>query len=142
MEIRPIHTDADHQDALRRIEALWDAKEGTREFEQLDVLATLVDAYERKRWPIVKPDPLQALLFRMEQLNLTKRDLEPILGASRPRVFEILNRRRRFSLAMIRALNEKLEIPADVLIAKYKLKAPRRSKVHHKRVKVAVKRAG
>jgi HTH-type transcriptional regulator / antitoxin HigA len=117
MKIRPIHTDADHEAALKEIERLWDAKAGTEEYDRLDVLATLVEAYERKRWPISKPNPVQALLFRMDQLGLSRRELEPILG-TRARVSEVLNGKRSLSLTMIRNLNSKLDIPAEVLIAK------------------------
>ncbi len=115
MEIRPIKTEQDHAAALRRIGELWDAAEGTSQADELDVLATLVEAWERVNIPIEKPDPIDALLFRMEQMGLGRRDIEPFIG-SRGRVSEVLSRRRPLSLAMIRRLHAGLGIPAEVLI--------------------------
>ena len=115
MEIRPIRTEADHLAALTEIERLWDAPDGTPEADRLEVLATLIEAYEEKHHPIAPPDPVEAILFRMDQLGLSRRDLEPYLGA-RSRVSEILNRRRSLTLQMIRKLHEALGIPAEVLI--------------------------
>lgn len=115
MEIHPIKTKQDHVAALRRIGELWEADEGTREADELDVLATLVEAWERANIPIEKPDPIDALLFRMEQMGLDRRDIEPFIG-SRGRVSEVLSRRRPLSLAMIRRLHAGLGIPAEVLI--------------------------
>jgi HTH-type transcriptional regulator/antitoxin HigA len=114
-ELRPIRSEADHEAAVAEIERLWGAKGGTPEGDRLDVLATLVDAYEAERDPIDPPDPIAAIRFRMEQQGLTRKDLERILG-SRVRVSEILNRKRGLSIAMIRRLHEALGIPADVLI--------------------------
>jgi len=115
MNIRPIRSADDHESALKRIEALMSAKEGTPEGDELDVLTTLVDAYEKEHFPSDSPDPVEAILFRMEQMGLKRKDLEPFLG-SRARVSEILNRRRGLSLAMIRSLHEHLDIPLDALI--------------------------
>jgi HTH-type transcriptional regulator / antitoxin HigA len=115
MQIRPIRTDADHADALRRIDELMDAEPGTPEADELDVLATLVEAYEDRHFPIADPDPLAAIQFRMEQLSLTRKDLEPLLG-SRGRVSEVLNGRRALSLQMIRRLNRELGIPLESLV--------------------------
>jgi len=115
MEIHPIKTEQDHAAALRRIGELWDSDEGTREADELDVLATLVEAWERVNIPIEKPDPIDALLFRMEQMGLDRRDIEPFIG-SRGRVSEVLSRRRPLSLTMIRRLHAGLGIPAEVLI--------------------------
>ncbi|MCM2312370.1 MAG: helix-turn-helix domain-containing protein [Steroidobacteraceae bacterium] len=115
MNISPIRTDADHATALRRIDALMDAAPGTPEAEELDVLATLVEAYEDRHFPIADPDPLAAIQFRMEQLGLTRKDLEPLLG-SRGRVSEILNGRRALSLQMIRRLHRELGIPLESLV--------------------------
>jgi HTH-type transcriptional regulator/antitoxin HigA len=115
MQIRPIRTDADHADALRRIDELMDAEPGTPEADELDVLATLVEAYEDRHFPIADPDPLAAIQFRMEQLGLTRKDLEPLLG-SRGRVSEVLNGRRALSLQMIRRLNRELGIPLESLV--------------------------
>jgi HTH-type transcriptional regulator/antitoxin HigA len=115
MEIRPIKNDQDHAEALAEIDRLLDASPGSPEFDRLDVLATLVDAYEEKHHSIPDPDPVDAILFRMDQEGLTRRDLEPYIG-SRGRVSEILNRTRNLSLAMIRRLHQGLGIPAEVLI--------------------------
>ncbi len=116
MDIRPIRTDADHKHALVRIEELWDVAEGTPEYDELEVLATLVHAYEERNLPIDPPDPIEAIKFRMDQMGLTRKDLEPYIG-SRARVSEILRRKRRLSLPMIRRLHKGLGIPSDVLIA-------------------------
>ncbi len=116
MEIRPIKSDSDHRAALSRIEALWDAPKGSREAEELEVLATLVEDFEDRREPIAPPDPIEAILFRLEQTGQSREDLQRILGVGRGRVSEILNRKRGLSLAMIRRLAEVLEIPAEVLI--------------------------
>ena len=117
MNIRPIRNSSDHESALKRIEALMSAENGTAEGDELDVLATLVDAYEREHFSIDSPDPVDAIKFRMEQMGLNRKDLEPFLG-SRARVSEVLNKRRRLSLAMIRSLHENLEIPLGSLIGR------------------------
>lgn len=117
MNIRPIRNRSDHERALKRVEALMSAEEGTDAGDELDVLATLVDAYEKEHFPIDAPDPVEAIKFRMEQLDLDRKDLEPFLG-SRARVSEVLNKRRRLSLAMIRSLHENLDIPLDALIGR------------------------
>ncbi len=115
MKIRPIRKASDHERALKRIQALMTAKPGTDDGDELDVLATLVDVYEAKQLPIDAPDPIEAIKFRMEQLGLERKDLEPFIG-SRARVSEVLNKRRGLSLKMIRALHEELEIPLEALI--------------------------
>ncbi len=117
MDIQPIKTEADHAKALARIEALMSAKPGTPEGDELDVLATLVEAYEQKHFPIGPADPVEAILFRMGQLGLERKDLEPFLG-SRHRVSEILNRRRGLSLDLIRRLHEGLQIPLEALVGR------------------------
>jgi HTH-type transcriptional regulator/antitoxin HigA len=114
-EVRPIRTKRDHEAALKEIERLWGARTGTPEGDRLDVLATLVDAYEAEHYPMDPPDPIEAIKFRMEQQGLTRRDLEEIFG-SRTRIAEVLNRKRGLSIAMIRRLHERLGISADVLI--------------------------
>ena len=114
-DVRPIRTRRDHEAALKEIERLWGARSGTPEGDRLDVLATLVDAYEAKHYPIDPPDPIEAIKFRLDQQGLTRKDLVKILG-TRTRVSEILNRRRNLSIGMIRQLNKKLGISADVLI--------------------------
>jgi HTH-type transcriptional regulator/antitoxin HigA len=101
--------------ALRRIEALISAKPGTEQGDELDVLATLAEAYEQKQFPIEAADPVEAILFRMEQQGLSRKDLEPLIG-SRHRVSEILNRKRNLSLDMIRRLHQGLDIPLEVLV--------------------------
>lgn len=118
MNIRPIHTEADYRSALREISALMDADPdpGTPEGDQLDILATLVQAFEARHFPITAPDPVEAIKFRMEQSGLSVKDLEPIIGKSN-RVYEVLNRKRPLTLAMIRRLHRNLGIPAAVLIA-------------------------
>jgi HTH-type transcriptional regulator / antitoxin HigA len=114
-EIRPIHTTGDYEAALAEIERLWGSHSGTLEGDRLDVLATLIDAYENEHHPIDPPDPVEAIKFRMEQQSLTRKDLEGLLG-TRTRVAEVLNRRRNLSINMIRRLHDKLGISAEVLI--------------------------
>jgi HTH-type transcriptional regulator / antitoxin HigA len=114
--IRPIRTDADHDAALLEVERLWGAKLGTPDGDRLDVIATLISAYEDQRWPMDLPDPVSAIEFRIEQQGLTRKDLEPFIG-TRARVSEIMNRKRPLTLAMIRKLSAGLGIPAEVLIA-------------------------
>jgi HTH-type transcriptional regulator/antitoxin HigA len=117
MTIRPIRINSDHEGALKRIQALMSSKPGTDEGDELDVLATLVDAYEVKHFPVESPDPIEATRFRMEQMGLKRKDLEPLIG-SRARVSEVLNKRRGLSLKMIRALHEELDIPLEALIGR------------------------
>lgn len=116
MSIRPIRTRRDHDWALKEIKRLWNAQPGTSDYDCLDVLTTLVEVYEKKHCPMPAPDPVEALLFRMDQQGLTRKDLEPLIG-SRARVSEVLNRRRELTLPMIRALHSKLGIPAESLLA-------------------------
>ncbi len=115
MEIRPIRTKADYRAALREIESLMSAKANSPDGERLDVLATLVQAYESRHFSLALPDPIEAIKFRMEQLALTAKDLEPMIGR-RNRVYEVLNRTRPLTLPMIRKLHEQLGIPAESLI--------------------------
>ena len=116
--IRPIRTDKDHAQALRQIEELWGAKAGSPNAERLEVLITLVDLYEAKHHAIEPPDPIEAILFRMEQQGLSRIDLEPYIG-SRARVSEVLNRKRSLTLQMIRRLSHGLNISADILLGNY-----------------------
>ena len=118
MDIRPIRTETDHQAALREISALMESDPdlGTPEGDRLYILATLVQAFEARHMPITAPDPVEAIKFRMEQSGLSVKDLEPIIGKSN-RVYEVLNRKRPLTLAMIRRLHQSLGIPAEVLIA-------------------------
>ncbi len=116
MRIRPIKTERDHGAALERVEALWDSPANSEEAEMLEVLSTLVEVYEEKNSPIPAPDPIDAILFRLEQTGQDRADLQRLLGVGRGRVSEILNRKRSLSLAMIRKLVDSLRIPAEVLI--------------------------
>lgn len=122
MEIKPIKTGKDYKRALKEIEKLMDARLNTQKGDRLDILATLVEAYEEKHYPIDKPDPIAAIQFAMEQQNLTRKDLEPYIGP-RGRVSEVLASKRRLTLAMIRKLNKGLRIPAEILIREQKLRS-------------------
>jgi len=115
MDIKPIKTDADYSAALKEIETLMMAELDSPEGEKLDVLVTLVEAYERKHYPLDLPDPVEAIKFEMEQKGLTVKDLEPMIGKSN-RVYEILNHKRTLTLKMIWRLHEQLGIPAESLI--------------------------
>ena len=121
MQIRPIKTKADHWEALKEIERLFDAKPGTAAGDRLEILVTLVDHYESEQEPIAPPDPIDALVYHMESRQLSRRDLEPYLG-SRARVAEVLNRRRALTIGMIRRLHDGLGISADVLIRPYRVR--------------------
>lgn len=121
MDIRPVRTETDYRTALAEIERLLDAKPKTPAGDRLEVLTTLVEAYEAQHYSIPAPDPIEAIKYYMESRGLTRRDLEPYIG-SRARVAEVLNRKRPLSLVMIRRLNE-LGIAAEVLIRPYRVKA-------------------
>lgn len=125
-EVKPIRSEADYEKALTEVERLWGARSGTPEGDRLDVLATLIDAYESAHHPIDPPDPIEAIKFRMEQQGLTRKDLEGILG-TRTRVAEVLNRRRGLSINMIRRLHDKLGISAEVLIRPSRTEAATRT---------------
>lgn|SRR5574341_1593001 len=116
MQIKPIHTEKQHREALAEIERLWSAKSGTPAHDRLEVLATLVEDFEEKYQPVYPPDPIEAIRFRMEQLGLDRKALEPSIG-SRARVSEVLMGRRKLTLQMIRRLHKQLGIPAEVLLA-------------------------
>ena len=118
MEIKPIKNEADYQAALKEIELLFDAAPDTPEGDRLEVLTTLVEAYEERHYTIPMPDPIEAILYHMESRGLTRRDLEPYIG-SRARVSEVLNRKRPLTMEMIRNLHKGLGIPAEVLIQPY-----------------------
>ena len=115
MTIAPIKTARDYERALRRIEQLMDAKQGTKDGNELDVLTTLVESYEATHHAIRPPDPIEAIKFRMDQLGMTRKDLETMLGG-RGRVSEILSKKRGLSLEMIRRLHRKLRIPLESLV--------------------------
>ena len=127
MEIKPIRNEADYDAALRRIEALWGAPAGTPEGDELDVLATLTEAYEREHYPIDQPDPIEAIKFRLEQQGKDYRALVGVIG-QRTRVYEVMRRARPLTLNMIRKLHRKLQIPAEVLIQPARKRARRTSK--------------
>lgn len=115
MEIKPIRTKTDYRAVLKEIETLMSARAGTPEGERLDVLVTLVEAYEKKHYRFDVPDPVEAIKFRMEQMALGPKDLVPMIGQIN-RVYEVLNRKRPLTLQMIRRLHQKLGIPAESLI--------------------------
>lgn len=119
MHIRPIRSDADHEDALREIEALWGAEEGTEAGDRLDVLVTLVETYERQRWPIEPLDPVRAIEAAMEMNGYTRAQLAMLIGQSR--ATEILSRRRALTLPMIRTISAAWHVPAAVLVQDYAL---------------------
>lgn len=114
-ELKPIRREADYEEALSEVERLWGAKSGTAEGDRLEVLITLIDAYEAQAFPMDPPDPIAAIEFRMEQMGLTRKDLEPMIG-TRARVAEVMNRKRSLSIDMIRRLHDSLGISAEVLI--------------------------
>ena len=115
MDIKPIRTKADYRSALKAVESLMGTKARTPEGDRLDVLVTLIEGYERQHFPMDLPDAVEAIKFRMEQQGLTPKDLEPLIGRSN-RVYEVLNRRRSLTLAMIQKLHAGLGIPAESLL--------------------------
>jgi HTH-type transcriptional regulator/antitoxin HigA len=115
MEIKPIKNERDYERALRRVESLWKSREGSPEGDELDVLATLIEAYEREHYPMDVPDPVEAIKFRLEQQGKDSRALIGVIG-QRTRVYEVLRGKRSLSLNMIRELYDKFGIPANVLI--------------------------
>ena len=114
-ELKPIRTEADHEAAMEEVAALWGSAGGTPEGDRLDVLVTLIDAWEAANYPMDPPDPIDAILFRMDQQGLTRKDLEGAIG-TRTRIAEVLNGKRGLSIDMIRRLHDQLGIPAEVLI--------------------------
>lgn len=118
MNIAPIRTEKDYQKALERLEAIFDAKRGTKEGDELEILSILIDNYENEHFPIEMPDPISAIRFRMEQMGLKQKDLVEMIGF-KSRVSEIMNKKRKLTLEMIRNLNDKLRIPTEVLIQDY-----------------------
>ncbi|MDR2233172.1 MAG: hypothetical protein LBE56_08625 [Tannerella sp.] len=118
MKIKAIKTEKDYQEALIRLETIFDAKAGSAQGDELEVLAILIDQYEKEHFPIGLPDPIEAIKFRMEQLNFTQKDLAMIIG-EKSRTNEIMNRKRKLSLGVIRQLHSQLNIPTDVLVQAY-----------------------
>ncbi|NEW85108.1 MAG: helix-turn-helix domain-containing protein [Mariniphaga sp.] len=118
MDISPIRNEKDYQKALIRLEVIFDAKRGTNEGDELEILAILIDNYENEKFPIGMPDPISAIKFRMEQMGLKQKDLVEMVGF-KSRVSEIMNKKRKLTLDMIRKLNANLNIPTEVLIQDY-----------------------
>ncbi len=118
MNLKPIKTKKDYQQALDRLEIIFDAKGGTKEGDELEILGILIDQYENENFPIDLPDPIEAIKFRMEQMGYSQNDLAKVVGL-KSRASEILSKKRKLSLEMIRQLHEKLNIPTDVLIQVY-----------------------
>lgn len=121
MDIKPIKTKKDHDHALKRIEALMTARANTPEGDELDILVTLVEAYEAKHYTIDAPDPIVAIQHRMEAMGMERKDLEPLLG-SKSRVSEVLNRKRKLTMEMVRNLHQNLQLPAETLIQDYSVR--------------------
>lgn len=121
MDIRPIKTKSDYRAALKDVEGLWEAEPGTPDGDRVDVLVTLIEAYEARHFPIPAPDPIAAIEFMMEQKGLNRRNLDPAIG-SRGRVSEVLTRKRPLTLPMVRALSALLDIPVDVLVQPYSVR--------------------
>ncbi|MDB4926862.1 helix-turn-helix domain-containing protein [Mucilaginibacter sp.] len=118
MKIRPIKTDSDYQEALNRLEIIFDAQPGSDQGDELEILGVLIDNYENTLDTIDFPDPIEAIKFRMEQLNYNQKDLAKVIGL-KSRVSEILNKKRKLTIDMIRKLHERLSIPTDILIQEY-----------------------
>jgi HTH-type transcriptional regulator/antitoxin HigA len=118
MKIKPIKTKKDYEQALERLEVIFDAKKGTPKGDELEILSMLIDNYEKEKFPIGFPDPVEAIKFRMEQLGYNQTDLANVVGL-KSRASEILNRKRKLSLEMIRQIHESLNIPTEVLIQAY-----------------------
>jgi HTH-type transcriptional regulator/antitoxin HigA len=118
MTIKPIKTEKDYQDALKRLDILFDAKKGTSEGDELEILSILIDKYENEKFPIGFPDPIEAIKFRMEQMGYNQNDLAKVVGL-KSRASEILNKNRKLTLEMIRQLHDFLKIPTEVLIQAY-----------------------
>lgn len=118
MKILPIRNEKDYQKALGRLEGIFDAKKGTEEGDELEILSILIDKYENENFPIGMPDPIEAIKFRMEQMGMNQKDLAGVIGF-KSRVSEILNKKRKLTLSMIRKLNTNLHIPTEVLVQDY-----------------------
>ncbi len=118
MNIKPVKTEQDYQFALERLEEIFDAKPNSKEGDELEILSILIEKYESKHFPIEMPDPIEAIKFRMDQLGMKQKDLAEAVGFN-SRVSEILNKKRKLTIEMVRSLSEKLRIPTEVLIQKY-----------------------
>jgi HTH-type transcriptional regulator/antitoxin HigA len=118
MNIAPIRNEKDYQNALSRLEIIFDANKGTEEGDELEILSILIDKYENENFPIGMPDPIEAIKFRMEQIGMKQKDLAEVVGF-KSRVSEILNKKRKLTLDMIRKLSTSLRIPTEVLVQEY-----------------------
>ena len=118
MKLKPIKTEQDYNQVLERLEEIFDAEPNTKEGDELEILGILIEKYENEKFPIELPDTIEAIKFRMEQLNYSQNDLAEVIGL-KSRASEILNKKRKLSLEMIRKLSEKLHIPSEVLIQPY-----------------------
>jgi HTH-type transcriptional regulator/antitoxin HigA len=118
MNWKVIKTEKEYRAALSRLEEIFDAKRGSKNGDELELISLLIDNYEKEKFPIDLPDPIAAIKFRMEQLGYTQKDLTEVIGL-KSRVSEILNKKRKLTLDMIRKLNERLGIPAEVLVKEY-----------------------
>lgn len=120
MKIKPIKTEADYQAALNRLDVIFDAKIGTKESDEADILGLLIDDYENTHYPIEAPDPIEAIKIRMKELHLKQVDLVPEIGG-KSRVSEVLNRKRKLTIDMVRKLTNRLNLSAGLLIKDYQL---------------------
>lgn len=120
MELKMIKTERDYQKALKRLNEIFDAKKGSKQGDELELLAFLIDTYEKEYFPVDLPDPIEAIKFRMEQLGYKQKDLAEAIGL-KSRVSELLNKKRKLTLEMIRKIHEQLGIPTEVLIKDYTL---------------------
>jgi HTH-type transcriptional regulator / antitoxin HigA len=118
MSIKPIKTKKDYEKAMKRLEVIFDAKPGTPQGDELEVIGILIERYEDEHFPVGFPDPIEAIRFRMDQMGYTQNDLAKVVGL-KSRTSEILNRKRKLTLEMIRQLNQSLKIPTEVLIQRY-----------------------
>ncbi len=119
MTIKPINNETDYQEALKRLEIIFDSKKGTLEGDELEILGILLEKYENEHFPIDFPDPIEAIKFRMEQMGYNQTDLAKVVGL-KSRASEILNRKRKLTLEMIRNIHDRMNIPTEVLIQNYK----------------------
>lgn len=120
MKLKPIKTETDYQEALSKLEKIFDAPTGTKKSDEADILAILIDEYEKEHYPIEAPDPIEAIKIRMEEMKLKQQDLIPEIGG-KSRVSEVLNRKRRLTIEMIRKLTRRLNLSAELLIGDYQL---------------------
>ena len=118
MKIAPIRNEKDYQNALKRLELIFDAKNGTEQGDELEILSILIDRYENENFPIGMPDPIEAIKFRMEQMGMKQKDLAEVVGF-KSRVSEILSKKRKLTFLMIRKLNTTLHLPTEVLVQDY-----------------------